>query len=42
MNETIFGQCGIVVYGVEYTIRNIANIIRWKEMNPTIHFTIIS
>ena len=42
MNELIVGQCGIVVYGVEYTIRNIANIIRWKEMNPTIHFTIIS
>lgn len=42
MNELIVGQCGIVAYGVKYIKRNIDNIMRWKVMNPTIRFTIIS
>jgi len=42
MNEIIVGQCGIIAYGVEYIKRNLDNIIRWKLMNPTIRFTIIS
>jgi hypothetical protein len=42
MNELFVGQCGIVVYGVEYIRRHIDNIMRWKGMNPSIKFTIIS